>query len=187
MLQYLKEGAFTEWNMPRKEKLHPPPSSAWIRLDSMAHWQCRCFNFVVIQLVSKSHLDMHKFISMIYSELKVGNLFSTKLADTWEEDGLQGSQRYRHCQTQREKETERNRQGMWSEMETDIQGHCSPCAVAWSIMTAINCSVWSCQLLATAQFSVEYVSFICFDGLQDFFIILKCLESLCFSLQLLLL
>lgn len=37
---------------------------------------------------------------------KLGICFLLRVADTWEEDGLQGSQRYRHCQTQRERDWE---------------------------------------------------------------------------------
>lgn len=49
--------------------LYPLHDCSWIfvRLDGPL---ALCLTFVEIQLVSKFHLDMHKFVYMVYSEFK---------------------------------------------------------------------------------------------------------------------
>lgn len=133
------QSPFTEKKMPLKNHLHALQSCAQMEGHSRAQWLCGCLNLLVIQSVSKSPLDMHRLVSMIYSKPKVRNLFSTE--GCWHMEGrwITGSQRYRHYRIQREKETKLNRQAQGEETETDTQGR--GCERVW--VEALSCGLLS--------------------------------------------
>ena len=112
-LDFLNSTLFTGREIHQVGDFAPPPSCAWIRLHSTAQRHCRCLTSVGLHLVSKSHVDMHEFISVMYSEHQAGNLFCTE--GRWHPGGRRttGSQRYRRRQIQGAIEPKRDRQALW--------------------------------------------------------------------------